>query len=177
MMVPTGAYLPPQRINSMLNTFFGILADEPEAIADTFIKDRTTWLTFNRLAIKAALKNPILLLWIWQLAGFKDILRWLGSYLDFTLAALWGWLLAGWVPQLLQKYQPWLEAKFPALWLRCLAQIYAWRTGLGGGSRPKADTLSLGYQAKSNSAPGSPLSPEQARERSTTLVTDISQKS
>lgn len=178
MMVPTGAYLPPQRVNSMLNTFFGILADEPEAIADTFIKDRTNWLTFNRLAIKAALKNPILLLWIWQLAGFKDVLRWLGSYLDFTITALWGWLLAGWMPQLLQKYQPWLELKFPALWLRGLAQIYAWRAGLGGGSRPRADTPNLELQAKPK-AQGSPLpsSPEQARERSTTLVTDISPKS
>ncbi|MCY7334455.1 MAG: FAD-dependent monooxygenase, partial [Pseudanabaena sp. CAN_BIN31] len=29
MMVPTGMYLPPERVNSMLNTFFGLLADEP----------------------------------------------------------------------------------------------------------------------------------------------------
>jgi len=131
MMVPTGVSLPPQRINSMLNTFFGILADEPSAIADTFIKDRTNWLTFNRLALKAAIRNPGLLIWIWQLAGFKDIFRWLGSYVDFTLTAFVSWLMAGWVPQLFQKYQSWLESKFPALWLRCLAQTYAWTHGLG----------------------------------------------
>lgn len=57
MMVPTHKTLPPQRINSMLNTFFGLLASEPET-ADTFIKDRTDWLTFNRLALKAASQNP-----------------------------------------------------------------------------------------------------------------------
>ena len=139
MMVPTGSYLPPQRINSMLNTFFGILADEPPAIADTFIKDRTNWFTFNRLAIKAALKNPTLLIWIWQLAGFRDILRWLGSYLDFTLAALVGWLFAGWLPSLAQKYQPWLEPKFPALWLQLLAQSYAWSNGLGRNKHPSPE--------------------------------------
>jgi len=131
MMVPTGAYLPPQRINSMLNTFFGILADEPEAIADTFIKDRTSWLTFNRLALKAALRNPGLLVWIWQLAGVSDLLRWLGSYIDFTLSALMAWLFAGWFPQMLHKSNFWLESKFPALWLQLLAQSYAWTSGWG----------------------------------------------
>ena len=30
MMVPTHKTLPPERINSMLNTFFGLLADEPD---------------------------------------------------------------------------------------------------------------------------------------------------
>ena len=78
MMVPTHQNLPPQRINSMLNTFFGLLADEPKT-ADTFIKDRTDWLTFNRLALKAALTNPSLILWIWEMAGSKDMTRWLGG--------------------------------------------------------------------------------------------------
>jgi lycopene cyclase CruA len=41
MMVPTGMSLPPARINATLNTFFGLLANEPPAVADTFIKDRT----------------------------------------------------------------------------------------------------------------------------------------
>ena len=58
MMVPTGKTLPPQRINSMLNTFFGLLAEEPPEVADTFIKDRTDWATFTRLALIAARKNP-----------------------------------------------------------------------------------------------------------------------
>ncbi len=60
MMVPTGRFLPPQRINAMLNTFFGLLADAPPAVADDFIKDRFSWLTFNRLALKAAAKKPSL---------------------------------------------------------------------------------------------------------------------
>ncbi|MEA5509124.1 flavin-dependent dehydrogenase [Crocosphaera sp. UHCC 0190] len=88
MMVPTGKTLPPQQINSMLNTFFGLLADSPSDVSETFIKDKTTWLMFTRLALKAARTNPTLLLWIWEMAGTQDILRWLGSYFDFTLDAL-----------------------------------------------------------------------------------------
>ncbi len=88
MMVPTGKTLPPQRINAMLNTFFGLLADSPPEVADTFIKDKTTWIMFTQLALKAARKNPILLFWIWEMAGSQDLLRWLRSYVDFTLDAL-----------------------------------------------------------------------------------------
>ena len=87
MMVPTGKTLPPQRINAILNTFFGILADSPTEVADTFIKDKTTWMMFSQLALKAARKNPILLYWIWEMAGPRELLRWLISYLDFTLDA------------------------------------------------------------------------------------------
>ncbi|YAI81708.1 MAG: NAD(P)/FAD-dependent oxidoreductase [cyanobacterium endosymbiont of Rhopalodia sterrenbergii] len=88
MMVPTGKTLPPQRINAILNTFFGLLTDSPPEVADTFIKDKTTWIMFNKLALKAARKNPILLYWIWEMAGTQDILRWLRSYLNFTLDAV-----------------------------------------------------------------------------------------
>ncbi|BAZ51414.1 hypothetical protein NIES4103_40630 [Nostoc sp. NIES-4103] len=129
MMVPTGKFLPPQRINSMLNTFFGLLADEPPEVADNFIKDRCDWLTFNRLALKAARKNPALLLWIWQLAGFKDLLRWLGNYFNFGRHALVSALLSGWFPHFLIKIGPVLEPRYPALWLRLLAIRYAITTG------------------------------------------------
>ncbi|XTZ19682.1 MAG: flavin-dependent dehydrogenase, partial [cyanobacterium endosymbiont of Rhopalodia fuxianensis] len=88
MMVPTGKPLPPQRINAILNTFFGLLADSPTEVADTLIKDKTTWIMFSQLALKAARKNPILLYWIWEMAGTQDLLRWLSSYLDFTLDTL-----------------------------------------------------------------------------------------
>ncbi len=135
MMVPTGRFLAPQLINSMLNTFFGLLADEPPAVADNFIKDRVTWLTFNRLALKAARRNPALLLWIWQLAGAKDIVRWLGCYVNFGLHALVSWLLKGWFTRLLLRIQPWLEPRYPALWLRLLTQSYALTAGVG---RPKS---------------------------------------
>ncbi len=131
MMVPTGRHLPPQRVNSMLNTFFGLLADEPPVVADTFIKDRVSWLTFNRLALKAARRNPALLPWIWELAGIKDLLRWLGSYFSFTLHALVSWLLRGWFPGVLRRLKPWIENRYPALWLRLLAQSYALTAGLG----------------------------------------------
>lgn len=123
MMVPTGATLPPQRINAMLNTFFGLLADSPPAVADTFIKDRTTWGLFSRLALKAARLNPRLLLWIWQMAGTKDLIAWLGIYFEFSREALIQTLLRGWFPQWLQEARPWLEARSPRLWL----QLLSWR--------------------------------------------------
>ncbi len=131
MMVPTGKFLPPERINSMLNTFFGILAGETPELAEAFIKDRVSWLAFNKMAIKAAWKNPSLLLWIWQLAGPKDLVRWLGSYLDFTVWAFISALLGGWFPQWVRQNQSWLETKFPALWLWLLAQSYRLTDGMG----------------------------------------------
>jgi lycopene cyclase CruA len=121
MMVPTGKTLPPERVNAMLNTFFGLLADEPPEVADTFIKDRTDWLTFNRLALKAARRNPTLLWWIWEMAGAEDIFRWLGSYFSFTLDALINFIFARWFPQWLRKSQSWLEPNYPNLWLKFLS--------------------------------------------------------
>jgi lycopene cyclase CruA len=129
MMVPTGKFLPPQRINSMLNTFFGLLADEPLEVADNFIKDRCDWFTFNRLALKAARTNPALLLWIWQLAGPRDLMRWLGNYFNFGRYALNSALLIRWFPRFLKQIQPWLETRNPALWLRLLALNYALTIG------------------------------------------------
>jgi lycopene cyclase CruA len=129
MMVPTGKFLPPQRVNAMLNTFFGLLADEPQEVADNFIKDKCDWLTFNRLALKAARKNPALLLWIWELAGPKDLVRWLGSYFHFSRHALVSALLSPWFPQFLSRVGSWLEPRNPALWLRLLAINYAIATG------------------------------------------------
>lgn len=117
MMVPTNKTLPPQRINSMLNTFFGLLADEPET-ADTFIKDRTDWLTFNRLALKAARTNPALLLWIWEMAGSQDMMSWLGAYFSFTLDAFKNLLFSGWFSQLLEKQGTWLPKSNSALWFK-----------------------------------------------------------
>ncbi|MEG5001218.1 NAD(P)/FAD-dependent oxidoreductase [Microcoleus sp. B4-D4] len=134
MMVPTGRTLPPQRINSMLNTFFGLLAEQELTVAETFIKDRADWLTFNQLAIKAARKNPSLLLWILDFVTFRDILRWLGSYLNFTLLALASFLF-GWLPSFARKIQPWLEPRYPAVWLRLLATSYALTYGMGKGKK------------------------------------------
>ncbi|MEG4969201.1 flavin-dependent dehydrogenase [Microcoleus sp. B6-A1] len=134
MMVPTGSSLPPQRINSMLNTFFGILAAQKLAVAETFIKDRTDWLTFNRLALEAAGQNPSLLLWILDFVTLGDIWRWLGSYLNFTLLALAS-LLFGWLPSFARRVRPWLEPRYPAVWLWLLATSYALTYGMGKGRK------------------------------------------
>lgn len=132
MMVPTGRSLPPQRINSILNTFFGILTEEELTVAETFIKDRTDWLTFNRLALKAARKNPLLLVWILDFVSLGDVWRWLGSYFSFTLVALASWLF-GWLPNFARRVKPWLEPRYPALWLWLLATSYALTYGMGKG--------------------------------------------
>ncbi len=131
MMVPTGRSLPPQQVNAMLNTFFDVLATQPPDVAEAFIKDRVTWLRFNQMALIAAFKNPSLLLWIWDMAGAKDLLRWLGSYFNFGLNALLSWIFAGWLPGVLHRSQPWLEPRFPALWLWLLSQAYAITYGMG----------------------------------------------
>lgn len=135
MMVPTGRFLPPQRINSMLNTFFGLLTDEPLEVADTFIKDRVDWLTFNRLALKAARKNPSQVLWIWDLAGPQDIWRWIGNYINFGFSALASALLSSWFPGFLRQIQFWLEPRYPALWLKLLAYNYELTAGMGRSDR------------------------------------------
>jgi len=134
MMVPTNRSLPPQRINSILNTFFGILAEQKLAVAETFIKDRTDWLTFNRLALEAAGKNPSLLVWILDFVTLGDIWRWLGSYLSFTLLALASWLF-GWLPSFARSVQPWLEPRYPAVWLWLLTSCYALTYGMGKGRK------------------------------------------
>jgi lycopene cyclase CruA len=152
MMVPTHKTLPPQRINSMLNTFFGLLANEPQEVADTFIKDRGDWLTFTRLALVAARKNPALLLWIWEMAGTKDLLRWLGSYLDFTLEAIKKMLLGGWFPLWLKQSQPWLEKQYPGLWLKLLSLNYQLKFSAGMSGIAEGEAL-RGAAAPANRDP------------------------
>jgi lycopene cyclase CruA len=141
MMVPTGKFIPPERINAMLNNFFGLLADEPKEVADNFIKDRFDLSTFNKLALKAAKKNPALLLWIWQLAGAKDLLRWVGNYIDFTRHSLVSAVFGKWFGRFIRSIQPKLEPRFPALWLRLLAMNYALNAG-------KAVSQEQNYQPK-----------------------------
>jgi lycopene cyclase CruA len=131
MMVPTGMHLPPERINSMLNTFFGVMTTEPSSVSDRFIKDRLGWLMFNRMAVKAAITNPALIPWIWQMAGTGDLVKWLGSYFRFTLDAIASFLLGQWLPKLLQKQQTWLEPRYPRLWLRLLSWSYALNYSIG----------------------------------------------
>ena len=131
MMVPTHKILPPQRINSMLNTFFGLLEAETPEVADTFIKDRTNWSTFTRLALVAARKNPALLLWILDMAGAEALLRWLGSYWAFSWDSGKKLLLQGWFSSWLKQSQPWLEKQYPSLWLKLLSLSYQLRLSAG----------------------------------------------
>ncbi len=130
MMVPTGKFLPPQKVNSILNTFFGLLAESPPEVADTFIKDRANWFTFTKLALKAARINPYLLLWILDFINFQEILLWTISYINFTLFSLVSWLL-GWLPSFARWIQPWLEPRYPGLWFWILANTYALTYNVG----------------------------------------------
>ena len=128
MMVPTGKSLPPARINSMLNTFFGILESEDADVAERFIKDRASWGEFNRMALTAALS------WIWELAGTRDLLRWVGSYLNYSLQTFVLWLFS-WFPNWLKYNQGWIESVSPALFFWLLAQSHHLTYGMG---RPPA---------------------------------------
>jgi len=136
MMVPSDRPLPPERVNAMLNTFFGILGQESPELVDRFIKDRAGWLPFNRMALRAAWQNPGLLWWIWQMAGTADLLRWLFIYLNFTLDAVYHALFAPWLPPLVRHAQPWLEPLAPSLWFWLLVQSYALTYSVG---QPRLD--------------------------------------
>jgi lycopene cyclase CruA len=131
MMVPTGKQLPPERINSILNTFFGVMATEEGSVSDRFIKDRLGWVMFNRLAIIAAVLNPKIIVWIWQMAGAQDMARWLISYFWFTVDAIFHALFGSWLPKYLKQNQSWLEGNYPKLWLRLLSWSYAINYSVG----------------------------------------------
>lgn len=131
MMVPSDRPLPPERVNAMLNTFFGILGQESPELADRFIKDRAGWLPFNRMALRAAWQNPGLLWWIYDMVGLGDLLRWLQSYLSFSLDALYHALFGFWLPPLVRWCQPWLEPLAPPLWFWLLVQSYALSYSVG----------------------------------------------
>ncbi|MEM9009023.1 MAG: flavin-dependent dehydrogenase [Cyanobacteria bacterium P01_F01_bin.86] len=154
MMVPTGARIAPARINSMLNTFFGILAAEGTDVADRFIKDRATWSEFNRMALKAANRNPALLGWIWQLAGSQDMLRWVVSYLNYTLHTFLMWLFS-WFPVWLDQNSRWLERINPALFFWLLAQSY--HLTYGTGQPPAVQAIKI------TPPPPTETKPKQAR--------------
>ncbi len=159
MMVPTGMSIDPARINSMLNTFFGILVDEDANVADRFIKDRATWGEFNRMALKAASRNPALLTWIWQLAGPKDMLRWVGSYLNYTLHAFLMWIFS-WFPNWLDKNSQWIERANPALFFWLLAQSHHLTYGMG--KTPPAQSIRITPSMTKGTPPKQTRLPAQA---------------
>ena len=65
-----------------------------------------------------------MLLWIVEMAGIKDMLRWEGIYLSFTFDAIVRLIFMGWFPSLLDKIKPCLEKNNPALWLKLLSFKY-----------------------------------------------------
>lgn len=131
MMVPMGKSLPPNRINAMLNTFFGILGQESAELTDRFIKDRAGWWPFNRMALTAAWQNPGLLYWIWEMVGPLDMVRWLSSYASFTWEAFLNAIFGLWLPQVVRSLQPWLEPRAPQTWFFLLAWSYALTYSVG----------------------------------------------
>jgi lycopene cyclase CruA len=131
MMVPTGRILPPERVNAMLNTFFGILADSRADIVDTFIKDRLGWLEFNKLALRAAFKNPDLVTWSLDVVGMSAFISWLPAYGQFTWNAFVSAGLRSWVPGLIRLWQKDCERYNPRLWYRLLAWSYTLTYGVG----------------------------------------------
>jgi lycopene cyclase CruA len=135
MMVPTGRRLNPERINAILNTYFGILAESPAEVVETFLKDRLGWLEFNKLALQAAFKNPALLTWAIDLIGPATLGRWLPAYARFSCDALVSALLSGWVPGLVRSGQRLLERTSPRLWYRLLAWSYSLTYGVGRPER------------------------------------------
>ncbi len=84
------------------------------------------------------------------MAGVKDILRWLVNYFNFGFYAGVSALVGSWFPSFLGHIQPWLEPRYPALWLRLLAQSYALTAGMG---RPhNVQTIERGQESESGQA-------------------------
>jgi len=86
------------------------------------------WLTFNRLALKAARRNPALLVWIWVCRCQGCTLVVLHFY--FSFHALLSALVGSWFGYFLARIKAWLEP-YPTLWLWLLAQSYALTAGMG----------------------------------------------
>jgi len=105
----------------MLNTFFGLWQMNP-IWPDTFIKDRVDWLTFNRLALKAARRNPALLVWLnWQVPGMI-IGCWLGNYFSFSMPCLALWWAVG-LGTFFARIKAWLEPGIPPCGCGCLLKV------------------------------------------------------
>ncbi|WP_017327773.1 FAD-dependent monooxygenase [Synechococcus sp. PCC 7336] len=158
MMVPTGESLSPERVNAMLSTFFGILGEESPAVADAFVKDRAGWIPFTRMALRAARRNPALLVWIWEMVGWEGMLRWLPSYLAFTLGALQSFLF-GWVPAIAPRLEAILLPRYPRLWHRLQAWSYLLTYGVGNPAMrfqlpPLAELVEAEREAEAPSSVG-----------------------
>jgi len=131
MMIPTGEILPPGQVNAMLNSFFKILGQESPEVADAFIKDRAGWWDFNRMALRAAWKNPRILLWIWQAVGWQGFRQWIPDYLRYSLLAIVAMVAEDWLPAWVQKLRPTLESRWPRLWMRLQSWCYTLSYSVG----------------------------------------------
>ncbi|RAQ47553.1 flavin-dependent dehydrogenase, partial [Arthrospira sp. O9.13F] len=79
--------------------------------------------------------NPQLLIWILDFVNTGEVIRWMISYFTFTWLAFISWLFS-WVPPLARRLQPWLEPRYPGLWLLLLATSYVLTDGLGQHQPP-----------------------------------------
>ena len=131
MMVRPQSPAVPHWVNTTLNTFFGILSEEPPELVDQFIKDRGSWAFMTRTAVKAGIKTPMIPVWVLKSIGAKDFIKWVGTYITFTMAALMSFLLAGWVPNLLQRWRSTIISRWPRLWHSLLAWSYRLTYGMG----------------------------------------------
>lgn len=161
MMVPTYDNIPPYLPNALLNTFFEVLARQDSDVADNFIKDRASWLDFNKMAITAAKMNPAQLAWIWRVTTVQEWVQWFGSYVNFALSAIVGFLFGGWFPGLVLGQWAWLESRYPSLWLWLVARAYDVTYGLGKPQRmPKLELHQLG-KPQGRSSIGSTTPPRE----------------
>jgi lycopene cyclase CruA len=88
------------------------------------------------MALTAAWHNPKLLQWIWELAGPRDMMRWVLSYLNYTRSTIVCRLLQ-WLPLFLRVTQPLLVKISPPLWFGLLARSYAITYGMGRPMSPE----------------------------------------
>ncbi len=131
MMVRPEAKLPPYWVNATLSTFFGILTHEPSRLVDDFIKDLGGWTFMTRTAVRAGWVLPLIPVWVARSIGIKAFLKWAWTYFTFTWAALRSFLLGGWLPPLLQRWQPAIAHRWPRLWHSLLSWSYLLTYGIG----------------------------------------------
>ncbi|TAF49953.1 MAG: flavin-dependent dehydrogenase, partial [Oscillatoriales cyanobacterium] len=87
--------------------------------------------------LTAAWRTPVLLWWIFDMAGPVSLLRWVGTYLSFTWQSLIGFLL-GWLPAIEHPLRKLLADRYPRVWLRVLSTIYAVTEGIGRPYRSRS---------------------------------------
>lgn len=162
MMIPAWQIPHPSRVNTILNTVFRVLNQEETDVAERFIKDRSTWVEFNRIVSKAAYQNPKLLVWLWETSGPEGIARWLLTYLNFTAQALLGGIISG-LPRWLKGQGYWLERLLPTVYFWLLSWAYRFEVDWMRESTPTVPTFEVDEPAPTPSrSPVSAATPQES---------------